>query len=156
MRRKLLLILLLGVAPLLHCGDSEPDEIPPRTAAEQTLRLLELADGGELAPASVEELFDLPEDETESALLFDSIQQLASTGTVRVVAETELAELNRWAVDLERDADNVVSTYSVQLDTLSTPAQIVWFSGPGIEWPERRRRGDGLSTSATPDSLDGN
>lgn len=152
MRRKLLLALLIGVAPLLACGDSTPEEAPPRTAAEQTLWLFEIADQGQLAPEQMAELFEIPEDEKRRALLFDAVEQLAANGTPRIVAEVELPELQRIAIDLAREDGEAVALYSVQLNSVSTPPKISWFSGPGVEWPERSRRGDGLSSSAPPSS----
>jgi hypothetical protein len=97
----------------------------------------------------VDALFGNIEDARERAALFDAIRFLQIEGSPVIVDSYPLDE--RWGFDLEvRLPSDGAARYSVLVDPTDPPGKIVWFSGPGIEWPERRRRGTGLSTSAPP------
>ena len=153
MRRALLTLAIVGLA-FVACGGGEED--PPRDPIDAQLwQLFDVVNAGDLQPDSLEPLFVLPSDEQELAELFDSADLLAGEGELSVVQRDALETIDRIAVDLRRTSDGREEQFSFQLEGAPEAAKIVWFSGPGVEWPRRTRRGDGLSTSAPPESGDG-
>ena len=145
--------LTVTVAALTACGGatSESTTKPPATPNETVLELFELAGHGEPAPERVDDLFGIMEDERVRAALLDAIQALQPGGKVRIVDIYPMDDLFRTSFDLEgRLPGGGTALYSVQLDTSTEAGAIVWFSGPGVEWPDHKPRGPGLSTSAPP------
>ena len=145
--------LAVTIAAVAACGGatSESTTKPPATPAETVLALFELAGHGELAPERVDGLFGAMEDERARAALLDAIQALRPGGEVEIVDIYPMDDLARMSFGLEgRLSGGGTACYSVQLDTSTEPGAIVWFSGPGIEWPDRKPHGPGLSTSAPP------
>ena len=129
---------------------------PPATRNEVVLTLFELARLDEAAPERVDSLFGKLEDEQDRAVLLDSIEALQSADEVEIVQAYPMDDLIRVSFDLVgRLPGGGIARYSVQLNTSTEPGTIVWFSGPGVEWPDRKPRGPGLSTSAPPTSVGG-
>lgn len=147
------LSLAVTVAVLAACGGATPDSTtkPPATPTETVLALFELADHDEPAPERVDSLFGIMEDERVRAALLDAIEALRPTGEVEIVDIYSMDDLLRMSFDLEgRLSGGGTARYSVQLDTSTESGSIVWFSGPGVEWPDHSPRGPGISTSAPP------
>lgn len=159
MRRHGLVALTLLMLGVLGCGDAPteaPDDASPTALA---LQLFELAQAPEPAIEAVRELFssDLVDDDGyRRAALLDAIRRLQLAQPPRVLTTQELAGLDRVAVDLQADLpEDGYARYSVQLDTSGARPTIAWFSGPDVEWPEKTRRGSGLTTSAPPNAEGG-
>ena len=148
----------VAVTVTIACGDGEP-EISPQaleTPQDMVLALFDLSRGGDPAAERVDALFGTLDDERDRAARLDAIAELRSAGTVEIVETYPMDDLTRLSFDLEGAlAGGGSARYSVQIDTSSEPGVIVWFSGPGVEWPERRHRGPGLSTSAPPTWAEG-
>ena len=143
-------LLLVGVA---GCG---PDETPPPepTAESVALDLFVLALDDDPQRARVQSAFGAFDDDVRYATLLDAIRELPAERNDDASSVVEMYTLeggDRTGFDLEGPVgDGGVARYSVLLDTTTAPGTIVWFSGPGVEWPERRRRSPGISTSAPP------
>ena len=147
------LVLAVTVAALAACGGAtpEPTTKPPATPTETVLALFELARLDEPASERVDGLFGSMEDERVRAALLDAIEALRPADEVEIVDTYPMDDLIRMSFDLEgRLPGGGTASYSVQLDTSTEAGAIVWFSGPGVEWPDRKPLGPGLSTSAPP------
>ncbi len=142
---RVLAVLVVALAALVGCAPEPP------TRAGAVLELFELAHIDEPLAERVDGLFGNVEDEQARAALLDAIQALRPVGEVEIVETYPMDDLVRVSFDLVGQLPGGgVARYSVQLDTATEPGTIVWFSGPGVEWPDRRPRGSGLSTSAPP------
>ena len=103
------------------------------------------------AAERVDGVFGGTDDEQARAALLDAIQALRPIDEIEIVETYPMEDLVRVSFDLVgRLPGGGIARYSVTLDTASEPGTIVWFSGPGVEWPDRKPRGPGLSTSAPP------
>jgi len=143
---------LFALAALAGCSDV-PDSggRAPATSSEAALELFELARVDEPATERIDELFGSVEDEQARAALLDSIAALPAADEIEIVETYPMEDLVRVSFDLVgRLPGGGIARYSVQLNTVTEPGTIVWFSGPGVEWPQRKSRGPGLSTSAPP------
>ncbi len=150
------LIAVASLSVLAGCDAPAPPVAPEPTTEGRALELLELASSPEPDPARVETLFGVVDDEREHAALLDAIVRLRGATDVTVVETYTLEDLARTGFELEGALPGEGrARFSIQLDTSTQPGTIVWFTGPGVEWPERRRRGDGLSTSAPPGTPEG-
>ncbi len=138
------LILIALLAGLPSCG---PDE--PATAEAVALELFVLARQEEPDGERVDALFGPIDGERERAELLDAMGLLRTEGSPVILDSYTLDE--RLGFDLEaRLPSDGAARYSVLVDITSPPGEIVWFNGPGVEWPERGRDGTGLSTSSPP------
>lgn len=149
---------IISALLVLHgCADTGPEPgAPPATREETVLALFELARVAETEPEQVDRLFGAIADERERAALLDAIDALGSADEIEIVEIYPMDELIRESFDLVgRLPGGGSARYSVQIDTATDPGRILWFSGPGVEWPTRRRRGPGLSTSAPPPPTQG-
>jgi hypothetical protein len=143
--------LTVAIAVLAGCSCSTPDSTTPASPTETVLELFELALLDEPAVERVDGLFDSVDDEQARAVLLDAIEALRPVDEIEIVEIYPMDDLVRVSFDLVgRLPGGGIARYSVQLDTSTGPGTIVWFSGPGIEWPDRKPRGPGLSTSAPP------
>lgn len=151
--RTVALGLAVAVAALAANGCMTPESTtkPPATPTETVLALFELAGLDEPAPEWVDGLFGKLEDEQARAALLDAVEALLPAGKLEIVDSYPMDDLLRVSFELEgRLPGGGTARYSVQLDTSTQSGTIVWFSGPGVEWPDRKPRGPGLSTSAPP------
>lgn len=85
--------------------------------------------------------------------LFDALDALREVEDLRVVAAERLDDLDRWAIDLEGAlAGSALTAFSAQVEPADDGTwRVVWFAGPGVEWPRRAPpRGDGLASSEPP------
>ena len=149
---------LILVALLIGTAACRSDEIPPvePTAESVVAALFALAAQDDLDLEQTAQLFAPVEDERRRAELLDAIRALRTEHEAEVVESYTLAEQGRIGFDLEgRLTGDGVARFSVLLDTTTPPGVVVWFSGPGVEWPERKRRGPGISTSSPPAPLEG-
>lgn len=147
------LVACSAVAALAACGGATPELTtkPPANPTETVLALFELARLDEPAPERVDGLFGSMEDERIRAALLDAVEALRPAGSLEIVDSYPMDDLLRVSFDLEgRLPGGGTARYSVQLDTSTQSGTIIWFSGPGVEWPDRKPRGPGLSTSAPP------
>ena len=147
------LTVLVIATVAVGCGEDESPPAPPATPEEAALALFRLAatpldeDSGLDAVAEVVEA-DLWSDDPGS--LLDAIEALRGVEDIRVVGAEGLDGLDRWVVDLEgRRPGPTLADYTVQVASAGEDLwRVVWFRGPGVEWPTRRSpRGEGLTTS---------
>jgi hypothetical protein len=141
----LFLILLAG------CSEPPPDMQTPEGAA---LVLLEIAAETPLPLERIEALFGPAIGAEPSADLLDALAGMAGCTEPEIVASQPLEAIAQVAVDLTaRLAGGGLAEISVQLQTTEQgPYQVIWFSGPGIEWPPPgRKRDGGISSSAPPE-----
>jgi hypothetical protein len=126
-----------------------PGEDPIDTA----LRVFELAAERPRTAEQLGELFGEPGDERRRAALGDALDALAPAGAPVVVAVVTLEAEARLAIDLRAPlAGDAEGFYSVQVERTDAERWTVrWFQGPGVTWPERAGRGDGLTTSNAPE-----
>ncbi|NIM00309.1 MAG: hypothetical protein GTN89_05235 [Acidobacteria bacterium] len=149
-------VLLPGLAAALlvlpGCGGEPDPYAPPATREDTVLAMFALTRvNHEAEPQSLERLFGTITDEQQRAALLDAIDALAPADEIEIVETYPMDDLVRESFDLVgRLPGGGVARFSVQIDTSTEPGRIVWFSGPGVEWPARKRRGPGLSTSAPP------
>ena len=142
---------LAAIAVLAGCSGGTTEPTTPSNPTETVLELFELARFDELAAERVDGFFGSVNDEQERAALLDAIEALQPVDEVEIVETYPMDDLVRVSFDLVgRLPGGGIARYSVQLDTSTDPGTIVWFSGPGVEWPDRKPRGSGLSTSAPP------
>lgn len=143
-------ILAAWLVAALGCGR---DGAPAADASPDTLvaDLFDLAREDDPDPARIARLFGTVDDERAGAALHDAIRALRATRAPEIVETYTLDDLQRTGFDLQGVLEGGgVAHYSVLLDTTTPPGRIVWFSGPDVEWPERKDRGPGISTSASP------
>jgi hypothetical protein len=98
-------------------------------------------------------LFGTDIDSRMRAALLDALAEVPVSPAIEAVASEELEELDRIVVDISVGLPAAGSArYSVQLERdAGGNWLIVWFQGPGVEWPGRGPgRGEGLTTSAPP------
>jgi hypothetical protein len=143
-------LLLVGT---VGCGPGETP-VTESTTESVALGLFELAFEDDPEPVRVESVFGVVADDPAYAALLDAVRVLregrAGHGP-EIVATYLMEDGNRTGFDLEGPVgDGGSARYSVLLDTTTYPGKIVWFSGPGIEWPEQQRKGPGILTSAPP------
>ncbi len=146
---------LLGAAFLLAAGCACPPEgpptIPPRSADDAALALFDLASrDGDLPKETLFQVVDADAAGGDGAALGDAIAALRSAGTPRVVTSEALPGQDRTVVTLEAGSpEGAVGRYSVQARPLADGTwRVVWFDGPGVEWPNLPVPKDsGLTTS---------
>jgi hypothetical protein len=147
---------VVAIAALVGCSCSTPEPATPTSRTETVLELFELSRLDDPAAERVDGLFGGTEDEQARAALLDAIQALRPADAVEIVETYAMDDLVRVSFDLVgRLPGGGIARYSVQLNTSAEPGTIVWFSGPGVEWPDRKPRGPGLSTSAPPTPIAG-
>ena len=142
---------ILVLVMLTACGEEGP--IEPAGPEQTALQLFELARSEEPSDELIAALFGAGLDERERAALFEALDALSTASTVEAVGSEALEGLNRVAVDLLAGLPaGGTARYSVQLEPSAQGEwRILWFQGPGVEWPRRKRpRGTGLTTSALP------
>ena len=147
---------LLTVALLAGCRGAVPGPPAPASPAERVLEFFELVRLDEPAAERIDDFFGRVDDEQARAALLDAIEALRPVNEVEIVETYRLDGLGRESFDLLGALPGGgTARYSIQLDTSIEAGRIVWFSGPGVEWPQRRGRGPGLSTSAPPTATTG-
>ena len=143
-----LLLGSLALAALTGCSgpaeEAEPLEPrPPEEAA--ALALFEMA---ALLDADEEKLRStVREDliESDRTALLDAISRLQGESLPSVQGVETMIPDDRQMITLEAElADGGLAEFRVAEEQW----RVVWFSGPGIEWPAPRIRGDGLSSSS--------
>ena len=85
--------------------------------------------------------------------LFDALDALREIVSPRIVAAERLDDLDRWAIDIEGALPGPsLAAFSVQVEPADDGTwRVVWFAGPGVEWPRRGPAlGDGLASSTPP------
>ena len=119
-------ICLPALLLLASCAGGEVREVP--LPDRLALELFEIAREEDPAPDRIDALFDLGQDDRLRAAV-DLVASLPGGGS---------------------------ADYSVQLTERDGSWKIVWFNGPGVDWPERRpARGEGLSSSPAPGGASG-
>jgi hypothetical protein len=137
---------------LTSCGEREPADSggPGQTA----LQLFELARSEQPSDDMIVTLFGAGLDERQRTALLEALSDLPIPLTVEPVGIEALQELDRVVVDLTAGLPaGGLAHYSLQLEPAAQGEwRILWFQGPGVEWPRRERPGgEGLTTSALPD-----
>jgi len=143
---------MLLVVSCAACGRTADGESGPAAAA---LELFELARGADPQGELLESTFDAPPAADDRAALLDALELLATVETPRVVDVQTPAGPQDAFVDLDVTLPGGgQARYTVRLRAFSVDSwRVSWFQGPGVEWPPPRRvRGDGLSSSAPPES----
>jgi hypothetical protein len=155
--RRALFGLAVVIGTLTGCADTtESLQATPESPSDVVLELFRLVPLDNPTAETLDGLFGDVGDEKANAALLDAIQALRPVAEVEIIETYPMNDLLRISFDLQGQlAGGGVAEYSVQLDSTMEPGTIVWFSGPGVEWPTRRRRGDGLSTSAPPTATTG-
>jgi hypothetical protein len=142
---------LAVIAALIGCSCSTPEPAAPTSPTETVLELFELTRFDDPAVERVDGVFGGTDDEQARAALLDAIQALRPIDEIEIVETYPMEDLLRVSFDLVgRLPGGGIARYSVAVSTASEPGTIVWFSGPGVEWPDHKPRGPGLSTSAPP------
>jgi len=132
------------------CTPSEPEPTGPGAVA---LALFALADLEEPSLDELSSCFQPPEDDAQRAALLDALEALRPVDEVAVQRVEPLEGLDRVAVELTAPLQGGGQAhYSVQLADFGDDTWVIlWFRGPGVEWPSHRRpRGDGLTVSSPP------
>ncbi len=142
----------LLVALGLTAGCAMERETPAVGPDASALELFELAGLPDRPPERLEALFALGPDERLRAELGDALDRLAAARRPRVTLVETMVESGKTVVDLTAEFDGGASgEFSVQLQGADDVWKIVWFQGPGVDWPRQpRRRGDGLTSSTPP------
>jgi len=128
---------------------------PPRVGhgpGETALALFDLAQADEPTETELEILFEADRDLEARAALLDALSGLPPVASVEVVAIQPTGELDAFT-DLVGQLDGGgEARFSVRLRAGEPDSwKVVWFQGPGVEWPPRaRRRGDSLTSSMPP------
>ena len=144
-------LVLPGLLLAAACGGPEPD---PQNPASVAVHLFALA-GREPAFEELAATFDAKTLEAWQGPLLDNLDALSRLGASEppeVLGVDRVPGTPEAYVDLAAElpgrgrADCSVLLRS----TGETGWRIVWFQGPGIEWPPRSRRDAGLTTSAPP------
>jgi hypothetical protein len=142
----------------IACGGDSTAPGPPVIANDTpeaaALSLFALAvrphDDGDASARTVVDPSLLSED---PGALYDALDALRGVEGPRVVAAERLEGLDRWAVDLEGALPGpALANFSAQVEPADDGTwSVVWFAGPGVEWPRREPpRGDGLASSEPP------
>ena len=147
------MLLTLSICQILFvgCGEPPPDMQTPEGAA---LVLLEIATEDPLPLERIEALFGPASGVEPSASLLDALAGLAGCTDPEIVTSQPLEAISQTAVDLTAvHGDGGLAEISVQLQTTEEGLhRVIWFSGPGIEWPPPgRKRDGGISSSAPPE-----
>jgi hypothetical protein len=143
---------LLSIAALLACSESGPPA--PAAPAEQALRLFDLAGQDEPAEERLTACFGPLTDDAERAALLDALDALAPASEPAVLAEERAADLALAVVDITASfPGGGTADYSVHLEGSDEEGwTVIWFRGPGVEWPRRSPpRGQGLTSSPPPE-----
>ena len=140
---------LLGLALVAGCSAPELDPNDPGSVAQH---LFTLATDGP-AQEELATIFDpevLPE---HPVALLDALDAIADLEDPELLAVDSSPDTDEVFVDLALALPGEGrAVYSVKLRHLEQAGwRIAWFQGPGVEWPDRGRRGPGLSTSAPPE-----
>ena len=146
------LAVLLLVATCTACGRGGGVEPGPSDAA---LELFALSRGADPQGEMLEATFAAPPPADDRAALLDALELLAAVEDLRVVSVQTPAGPGDAFVDLDATLPGGgLARYTVRLRTSEEDSwRVTWFQGPGVEWPPPPRvRGDGLSSSAPPDS----
>ena len=130
-------------------GDADRvlEALPPQAAAGVLAWLLT-----EDAEAAAE-LADAWSLNAAAGPVLDALEALRPVDEVAVQRVEPLEGLDRVAVELTAPLQGGGQAhYSVQLADLGDDTWVIlWFHGPGVEWPSHRRpRGDGLTVSSPP------
>jgi len=155
-RRALLGMLLVAVwlsAAGCRGAVDEPASGPLTDPEDAALALFALApattaEEPDLAP--VARVVDERRWRDDPGALLDALEGLRGVERVRVLGSERLEGLDRWVLDLEGLLPGpTLANFSVQVERFEDEGwRVVWFRGPGVEWPGRARpRDEGLSTS---------
>ena len=141
---------LPAVLLLASCAGSEIQEVP--APGNLALELFEIAREEDPAPERLDALFELGHDDRLRAELGDALELLAVAVDPQIVRVEPMAGPGKTAVDLVAGLPGGGSAdYSVQFAEREGVWKIVWFDGPGVDWPTRSRgRDEGLSSSPAP------
>jgi len=141
---------ILALAVLAGCTAEAPPP-PAGTPGAAALRLFSLA-GEEDRSAEFETIFDPDALADRRVALLDALDSLAASPAPQLTGVSAPEGADEAFADLSVELPGGGRAfYSVML--LASPAgtwRIAWFQGPGVEWPRRGRRGDGLTTSVPP------
>lgn len=143
--------LVLCGAAASGCREKLP--APAAGPADVALELFELAALDEPTVEQLDRRFGTSMDDQLRAALYDSIAALRPAQEPEVTRVTELDGLGRSAVDLSAGLPGGGrARYQLQLvGPLDGSWRVLWFQGPGVEWPPPRRPdGEGLTTSPPP------
>lgn len=123
---------------------------PSRSAGEAALRLFDLSLEGDPDPATLAFVLDDPRTDQDRAAALDAVASLKVASRPRILAETPLAVLDRTVVDVLAELPGGGEVrYSFQVEMREDGTwRIVAIEAPGVEWPDRRQKGSGLSVSA--------
>jgi len=146
--------LLLLLATLAACdgadGDRRGDD--PGGAA---LRLFELARIDEPTDHQLRGALDQVPHADDRAALLDALAALTPVEDPRIVEVVQPAGPEDAFVDLAAGLPGGgIAHFSVRLRSVEPGSwRVSWFRGPGVEWPPSRAgRGQGLSSSAPPET----
>ncbi|ANM29490.1 hypothetical protein ABI59_07670 [Acidobacteria bacterium Mor1] len=147
------LLVVLALAALVGCSDPAEDPDPAESRAPEEAAALALFEMAELLDADEEKLRNtVREDliESDRTALLDAIARLRGESPPRIQGVEPMIPDDRQMITLEADLpDEGLAVFRVLAERDAEDHwKVVWFSGPGIEWPAPRIRGEGLSSSS--------
>jgi hypothetical protein len=140
--------LLLLLAACGGSDESAPVDATPEGAARALLAARTTEDG---IAEPWDTLFDPPNEGSTTDLL-QALEALPATEEVRILTVELSDDGNEAFVDMEaRIEGEGTAGFSARLRAREPSRwRVIWFHGPGLEWPVHAARGDGLSQSAPP------
>lgn len=142
---------VLALALIAGCAE-KPDAVPQDGPGAAAMNLFTLAIE-ENRPAELDSAFDPGSLDGGDVALADSLDVLAGLRPPELIgvysSDDGVEAFCDLAVELPGGGR---ATYNVKLSASPDGGwRIAWFQGPGVEWPRRERRGDGLTTSLPPE-----
>lgn len=151
------IVVLLLAAMATACGDdphTPPEEDGPQAAA---MRLFQVAEIDLDDPESWDRVLEtVRAGDRDTASLLDALESLRGVERVRIVEAEALEEPGRWIVDIEGELPGPsLAEFGVEAAETSDGWRVVWFHGPGVEWPGHPSgRDPSLTTSRPPGAPD--
>ena len=148
----------VGLLCALLAGCQAPEPAPVLPDHEQlALDMFAAAAAEDSRVAFAETHCDRTVDDADWPTLLDGLEALGRLEDPTIVGSEPLDDAEPPAemmVDLEVAVGELTrASVSVRLQRTGDEWGIVWFQGPGTEWPQRRTpRDQGLSTSAPPET----
>ncbi|MDH3626222.1 MAG: hypothetical protein OEV00_04015 [Acidobacteriota bacterium] len=152
--------LFLIVLVVAGCGGSRP--APEATPADQVSIALEMLNASATEEGRLDladRRFGLTIDDTQWAPLLDALEATGRLSDPQTEGSEPLdqgPDHTEFIVDFDVAVSEVGrGAVSVRLHREDESWRIVWFQGPGFEWPSPGRPpDDGLSSSAPPDAME--
>jgi hypothetical protein len=146
---------LAACAALAGCSSCRTEEPGPLADAEATaVALFSLAAAGDDDPSRIAEVVQEDLAASHRVPLLEALDGFRAVTDVRARGAEPLDALDRVTVDVEGTLPgDAVAFYAVQVARVPDGTwRVVWFAGPGVEWPPGKGGSNGsLSSSRPPD-----